>query len=88
MTEHQRQTKSERILQGLGVASGVAIGQAHVRESDGSEIIKYTIPATRIGSEISRLEEAINQARAAVRRSQRRAAQFSDEDGRGHGIAL
>lgn len=79
MMARERHTQSERILQGLGVSSGVAIGQAHVRESDGSEIIQYAIPATRIGSEISRLEEAINQARAAVRRSQRRAAQFSDE---------
>ncbi len=52
----------ERILEGLGVAPGVAIGPAHVREAGELQVPEYQIPAGRVKAEKQRLVDAIEKA--------------------------
>lgn len=52
----------ERVLEGLGVAPGVAIGPAHVREAGDLQVIEYQIPAGKVKAEKARLAEAAAKA--------------------------
>lgn len=72
-----KETTQEHVIKGLGVSSGIAIGYAHVRESEGGSVPEYNIAASDIGREISRLEDAIGRARKAVKDSQKQASKLS-----------
>ena len=52
----------ERILQGLGVAPGIAIGPAQVREAGDIPIVEYRLPAAKLAAEVSRFQDAVAQA--------------------------
>ena len=52
----------EQLLRGLGVAPGVAIGPAHVREAGDLQVPEYLIPAGKVKAEKARLAEAIAKA--------------------------
>ena len=64
---------SEKEYHGLGVATGIAIGKAYLREIDGLEIPERTIRKAKTGSEVSRLEKAVELTRRQIRRLQNRA---------------
>ena len=64
----------ERILEGLGVSPGVAIGSAHLRESGEIQIVEYQVPAGRAKKEIARFEEAVAQAQHQLDKLRTRAA--------------
>ncbi|WP_193366590.1 phosphoenolpyruvate--protein phosphotransferase [Pelagibius marinus] len=57
-----KKRREELILEGLGVAPGVAIGPAHVREAGDLQVPEYQIPAGRVKAEKVRLGEAIDKA--------------------------
>jgi len=65
MTE---ETPKERILDGLGVAPGIGIGVAHIREAGSLDIPEYRVPAARVAAERQRLREAVTRARRQIGR--------------------
>ncbi len=54
-------------LQGVSVSRGIAIGHVHILQSDQLEVREYNIRKTRIEEEISRLNDAIADARQQLR---------------------
>jgi phosphotransferase system enzyme I (PtsI) len=52
----------ERILEGLGVSPGVAIGPAHLRDSGELSVPEYIVPANRIEDELERFRNAVSKA--------------------------
>src|SRR3546814_11424707 len=54
-----KKSGEEVVLEGLGVAPGVAIGPAHVRETGELQVIDYPIPAGKVKAESKRLVEAV-----------------------------
>ena len=63
----------ERVLEGLGVSPGVAIGSAHLRESGEIQIVEYKLPAAKIKKEVARFEEAIAKAQRQLEKLRARA---------------
>jgi phosphotransferase system enzyme I (PtsI) len=57
-----KKSGEEVVLQGLGVAPGVAIGPAHVREAGDLQVVEYHIPAGKVKAEKARLAEAAAKA--------------------------
>lgn len=57
-----KKRKEELVLEGLGVAPGVAIGPAHVREAGDLQVPEFQIPAGRVKAEKARLAEAVAKA--------------------------
>jgi len=57
---------AEQVLEGLGVAPGVAIGPAHVREAGELQVAEYLIPAGRVKEEKARLTAATAKAARQV----------------------
>lgn len=58
----------ERIVDGLGVSPGVAIGVAYVREIGSMAVPEYRIPAGKLEAEIQRLRDAVAAARRQLGR--------------------
>jgi len=58
----KKKLAEERVLEGLGVAPGVAIGPAHVREAGDLQVVEYQIPASKVKAEKARLAEAAAKA--------------------------
>jgi phosphotransferase system enzyme I (PtsI) len=58
----------EIIIKGLGVSPGIAIGQAHVRETGSIAIPEYTIKAGEVESEKTRLSDALRTAQRQISR--------------------
>ena len=56
----------ELLLEGLGVAPGVAIGPAYVREAGDIQVPEYQIPASKVKAEKVRLGEAVAKAQRQV----------------------
>lgn len=52
----------ERIFEGLGVAPGISIGPAHLREAGEIQVVEYELPRRRIPEEVDRFEEAVTKA--------------------------
>lgn len=65
---------AERVFQGLGVSSGVAIGPAHLREAGALEVPEYPVPAERIEAERARLGAAIERSQKQVRKLKAKAS--------------
>ncbi|MDP6032152.1 MAG: phosphoenolpyruvate-utilizing N-terminal domain-containing protein, partial [Alphaproteobacteria bacterium] len=53
----------ERILEGLGVSPGIAIGPIHVRESGAVEVSEYRISPKHVKSELARFAKAVKRTR-------------------------
>jgi len=53
-------------LHGLGVSGGIAIGRAQLVSHATLEVAHYTIPSSRVPSEIARLEHALAEVRAEL----------------------
>jgi len=63
----------EREFRGLGVAPGIAIGPAYVRETGGLEVPEHAIRKADVKREQERLDKAVQLAQRQVRRLQNRA---------------
>ena len=63
---------AEREYHGLGVAPGVAIGVAYVRETGGLEVPERKLRKVEVPDEELRLEKAVELARRQIRRLQNR----------------
>jgi phosphotransferase system enzyme I (PtsI) len=57
-----RKSGEELVFEGLGVAPGVAIGPAHVRDTGDLQVVEYHIPASAVKAEKARLAEAAAKA--------------------------
>jgi phosphoenolpyruvate-protein phosphotransferase (PTS system enzyme I) len=57
-----RKGREEIVLEGLGVAPGVAIGPAHVREAGELQVVEYQISPGKVKAEQARLAEAVAKA--------------------------
>jgi len=66
--------EGERVFQGPGVSSGVAIGPAHVREAGALEVPEYAIPAPKVEAEQRRLAVAIELSKKQVHKLKAKAA--------------
>jgi len=57
-----KKAREEIVLDGLGVAPGVAIGPAHVRDAGDLQVAEYHIPAGKVKAEKARLAAAAAKA--------------------------
>ncbi len=64
-----------RILQGVGVSGGIAIGRAVVVETRALEVYRIPLADADVEPEIERFAEAVEQARAEVARTRQRAGE-------------
>jgi len=71
----------EQHFDGLGVATGIAIGPAYVRESGAIDVPERRIPKKDIAAEQKRLQVAVRLARRQIRRLQSRASAKSGTAG-------
>ncbi len=55
----KNQTATERVLRGLGVSAGVAIGPAYVIDQHGVPVPEYLVPPAQIEKEIKRFHTAV-----------------------------
>jgi len=62
------QVPTERVVDGLGVSPGIAIGIAQVRESGAVNVPEYRIAATKVTVEQRRLKDAVARARRQIAR--------------------
>ncbi len=62
----QRGKGGERVLEGLAVSPGVALGPAHVREGGEIHVPDYQVAASRVAEERDRLQEAVAKAARQV----------------------
>ena len=53
-----------RKISGIGVAEGIVIGQAHVRQSGEAEVPRYRIPTKEAKAEAARFDAALAEVRA------------------------
>jgi len=74
-------TSKEQHFDGLGVATGIAIGPAYVRQSGAIDVPERKIPKKKIASEQKRLQVAIRLARRQIRLLQSRATAKSGANG-------
>ena len=71
----------EQHFDGLGVAAGIAIGTAYVRESGAVDVPERRIPKNQVEKEQKRLKAAVRLARRQIRLVQSRAAAKSSTAG-------
>ena len=64
----------EHYFDGLGVAAGIAIGPAYVRESGAVDVPERSIPKKDVAKEQQRLKDAVRVSRRQIRRVQSRIA--------------
>ena len=62
------QIPEERVIDGLGVSPGIAIGNAQVRESGAVNVPEYRIATTKVTAEQTRLRDAVARARRQIAR--------------------
>ncbi len=68
----------EQHFKGIGVAAGIAIGKAYVRESGAVDVPERRIPKKQVAKEQKRLNNAVHLARRQIRRLQSRLAAKTD----------
>ncbi|MBL4720372.1 MAG: hypothetical protein JKY20_04470 [Alphaproteobacteria bacterium] len=80
--------KEERVLEGLGVSPGIAIGTPHVTESGAPTVPEYSIDETQIESEKSRFKVAVSRSSRQIRRLKNRALTMHGSAGEELGYLL
>ena len=68
----------EQHFEGIGVAAGIAIGKAYVRESGTVDVPERRVPKKQVAKEQKRLNDAVHLARRQIRRLQSRLAAKTD----------
>jgi phosphoenolpyruvate-protein phosphotransferase (PTS system enzyme I) len=69
-----------RVLQGMGVSGGIAIGRAVVIETRGPEVYRLHVPEDQVESEVARLREGAEHARKELQRIRARAEEDLGND--------
>ncbi|HEY4597591.1 MAG TPA: phosphoenolpyruvate--protein phosphotransferase, partial [Thermoanaerobaculia bacterium] len=69
-----------RILEGMGVSGGIAIGRAVCLETRGPEVFRLHIPETQVENEVVRLREGVEHARGELKRLRSRAEEDLGND--------
>ncbi|HEY4588053.1 MAG TPA: phosphoenolpyruvate-utilizing N-terminal domain-containing protein, partial [Thermoanaerobaculia bacterium] len=69
-----------RILEGMGVSGGIAIGRAVCLETRGPEVFRLHIPETQVENEVVRLREGVEHARGELNRLRSRAEEDLGND--------
>jgi phosphotransferase system enzyme I (PtsI) len=72
-----KETRTERVLEGLGVAPGVAVGPAHVIEAGRLRVREYKIAAGDIPAERERFAEAVTASVKQLKKLQGKAEKMS-----------
>lgn len=82
-TEHDSDTNDqtetageERVLRGLGVADGVAIGRIFFREPSDVPVTERQLAPEEVADELARFETAVEKARRQLRKLRQRATSF------------
>ncbi|MFA6280813.1 MAG: phosphoenolpyruvate--protein phosphotransferase [Bdellovibrionales bacterium] len=57
--ERNKKSEGEKILRGIGVSSGIAIGPAFVIEQGGIPVPEYTLSAGQVDKEVKRFQAAV-----------------------------
>ena len=70
---------STRIMHGVGVSPGVALGIAYVHETGGLSVVEYSIPANRIEDEIGRFRTAVSHVTDDLRKIREDARRLPDQ---------
>ncbi len=70
----KRKASAERVLEGLGVSPGVAVGKAHVRESSEIKVVEYTVSSSAVEGEVERFDAAVQRARLQLGKLRQHAA--------------
>jgi phosphotransferase system enzyme I (PtsI) len=65
---------AERVLSGLGVSAGIAVGPAHLREAGALEVPEYAVPPERGEEEKARLAGAIERSQKQLRKLKAKSA--------------
>src|SRR3972149_4384922 len=60
--------REEKVFEGLGVSSGIAIGAAYVRETGTVEVPEYCITRDHLSDEINRFRDAVARTRRQIQR--------------------
>lgn len=76
MKNEPRAPTGRRVLRGLGVSHGIAVGTAHVVESGAVDTPEYCVPADAVESEVLRLREAVAKARRQIGKLEEKARQL------------
>src|SRR5690349_1422123 len=69
-----------RIVEGMGVSSGISIGRAVCIETRGPDIFRFHIPETQVEAEVERLREGALHAREELLRTRARANEALGND--------
>jgi phosphotransferase system enzyme I (PtsI) len=69
-----------RILEGMGVSGGIAIGRAVCLETRGPEVFRLHIPEAQVDNEVARLREGVEHARGELKRLRCRAEEDLGND--------
>jgi phosphoenolpyruvate-protein phosphotransferase (PTS system enzyme I) len=69
-----RRKTRERILDGLGVSLGIAIGPAHVMEAGSVDIPEYTVDADKVDAELERFADAVEKSQRQLRKLKTKSA--------------
>ncbi|KAF0115278.1 MAG: phosphotransferase system enzyme I PtsI, partial [Rhodospirillaceae bacterium] len=75
------ETARERVLCGLAVGPGVAIGVAYIHDTDAVNVPEYHIPPGAVARERARFAEAAEEVRAEVARLQEKAKELAGTAG-------
>ncbi|WP_348770818.1 phosphoenolpyruvate--protein phosphotransferase [Niveispirillum sp. SYP-B3756] len=69
----------QRILRGLGVSPGIAIGPAHVVEAGTPQVPEYEIAAEAVADELKRFHQAVEKARRQLAKLKLKARTLPEE---------
>ncbi len=69
----KRRTR-ERIIDGLGVSLGIAIGPAHVMEAGSVDIPEYTVDEEKLPAELERFKDAVEKSQRQLRKLKTKSA--------------
>ncbi|MBM85509.1 MAG: phosphoenolpyruvate--protein phosphotransferase [Rhodospirillaceae bacterium] len=81
-------TSGERVLNGVGVSEGIAIGTAHVVETGLGTVPEYAIEEDAVGSETARFSRALAQARRQVAKLKQKSSALSEATAEELGLLL
>ena len=69
-----KRKRRERIIDGLGVSLGIAIGPAHVMEAGSVDIPEYTVDEDKLPAELERFQDAVEKSQRQLRKLKTKSA--------------
>ena len=69
-----RRKRRERIIDGLGVSLGIAIGPAHVMEAGSVDIPEYVVEEDKLKAELERFADAVEKSQRQLRKLKTKSA--------------